>query len=302
MELVIIFIIIFIIYGAGWIWQTINDILRDINRSNWDSRVYGQVSSPRSLKKTLGGQDLAELKRTYARFSEAREGQMHDRAPFESPKVSFVHRTSRVLLSIYESSDDPSQFYTQLTYTIAPGWPYRVEIFPQRFNEQDVRYLNVDDIMIGDGDFDPRFVVKANDAGFIKEFLDPASRQAVDELRQMLGNDRILVSINSSRLMVRKLGVIANGDQLERFGHLAGGLYDRIIHFWERANGIEIIEAPADDGTRDPHCQVCGFDLPADNRVYCKRCRTPHHPDCWTFNDGCSTYACGEKKFVKKYA
>src|SRR5262245_1371408 len=106
MELVIIFIIIFIIYGAGWIWQTVNDILRDINRSNWDSRVYGQVTSSRSLKKTLGGADLAELRKTYGRFADARDGQMHDRAPFESPKVSYVFKTSRVLLSIYESSDE----------------------------------------------------------------------------------------------------------------------------------------------------------------------------------------------------
>jgi len=300
MELVIIFIIIFIIYGAGWIWQTVNDILRDINRSNWDSRVYGQVTSSRNLKKTLGGADLAELRRMYGRFAEARDGQVHDRAPFESPKVSFVHKTSRVLLSIYESSDDQPQFYTQLTYTIAPGWPYRVEVFPQRFNEQDVRYLNVDDIMIGDAEFDPRFVVKSNDPAFIKDFLDVPTRRAIEELRGLLSNDKVLVSINSSRLMVRKQSVVANEDQLARFADLCNQLYDRIIHFWERANGIEIIEAPPDDD-RLPNCQICGVDIQEDNRVFCRRCKTPHHADCWSFNDGCSTYACGEKRFVKKY-
>ncbi|MBI2933806.1 MAG: hypothetical protein HYY16_19355 [Planctomycetes bacterium] len=300
MELVIIFIIIFIIYGAGWIWQTINDILRDINRSNWDSRVYGQVTSSRSLKKTLGGQDLAELRKAYARFAENSDGQTHDRSPFESPKVSYVYKTSRVLLSIYESNDERPHFYTQLTFTIASGWPHRVEIFPQRFNEHDVRYLNVDDLEIGEPEFDRRFVIKANDAGFVKEFLDAPTRWAVDELRNMAGNDRILLSINSSRLMVRKQSVIARLDQLERFAQLSGQIYDRIIQFWQRANGIEIIDAPV-DGRQDPHCQVCGTGIPPENCVYCRRCKTPHHPDCWSFNDGCSTYACGEKRFVKKY-
>ncbi len=301
MELVIIFVIIFIIYGAGWIWQTISDILRDINRSNWDARVYGQVATSRSLKKTLGGADLAELRRLYQALAEERDGQMHDRAPFESPKVSYVYKTARVLLSIYESSDDPSQFYTQLTYTIAPGWPYRVEVFPQRFDVQDVRYLNIEDIEIGDAEFDPRFVVKSSDAGFVKEFLDPALRTAIDDLRKILGNDRILISINSSRLMVRKLGVLATREHVASFARLSDAIYERIVHFWQKANGIEIIDSPLSDGGEDPHCQVCGTVIHVEVRVFCRRCKTPHHSDCWSFNDGCSTYACGEKNFVKKY-
>lgn len=42
-------------------------------------------------------------------------------------------------------------------------------------------------------------------------------------------------------------------------------------------------------------CQVCGdgFDLPVRGRVHCARCATAHHADCWAFNRGCSTYACG---------
>src|ERR1051326_3033871 len=121
MELVVIFVIIFVIYGAGWIWQTINDIVRDINRSNWDNRVYGQVASSRSVKRTLGGEDLVKLRQTYQRFGELHDGQLHDRQLFESPKVSFVYHGSRALLSVYESSDPSAQFYTQPTLTIPPA-------------------------------------------------------------------------------------------------------------------------------------------------------------------------------------
>ena len=301
MELVIIFVIIFVIYGAGWIWQTINDIVRDINRTNWDNRIYGQVTSARSLKKTLGGHDLNQLIASWQKIAETRDGQMHDRAPFESPKVSYIFRTSRVLLSIYESGDQPPQFYTQLTYTIAPGWPHRVELFPQRFSEGDTRYLNVEDLQIGDAEFDKRYVLKANDPEFLGKYFDDATKKAVEELRGLLANDKILVSINSSRLLVRKQGIVAGPAELSRFCELSDALYDRILYFWQKAAGIEILEDGPEDPARCPVCQVCGVEIQPDVRVFCRRCKTPHHNDCWSFNDGCATYACGAKQFVKKY-
>jgi hypothetical protein len=302
MELVVIFVIIFVIYGAGWIWQTVSDILRDINRSNWDSRVYGQVASSRSVRKTLGGQDLGRLRQTYGRFAELYDGQSHDRQLFESPKVSFVHLGSRALLSIYESSDSRPQFYTQLTFTIPAGWSHRLEVFPQRYEDSDVRYLNVDDIRVGDEAFDPRYVVKSNDAAFVRRYLDAESRKSVDELRGMLGNDRILVSVNSSRLMVRKQGILSELEDLTLFAELSCKLYDRIALFAQRESGIEILDepAPVEEGKR-PVCQVCGAEISAEVRVFCRRCRTPHHKDCWEFNGRCSTYACGEPRFTAKY-
>ncbi len=301
MELVIIFVIIFVIYGAGWIWQTINDIVRDINRSNWDNRVYGQVASARAVKRMLGGHDLAALVGAWQRFAESREGSLQDRAPFESPKVAYVFRTSRVLVSIYESGDQPPQFYTQVTYTIAPGWPYRVEIFPQRHDTEDTRFLNIEDLEIGDKVFDDRYVLKSNDANFLREYFDEGTKQAVDGLRAALGNDKILISINSSRLMVRKQGIIAPQEELARFVVEADRVYDRLMFFWQRAAGIEIIDDGPEDPSRCPVCPICGVEIPAEGRVFCRRCKTPHHTDCWSFNDGCATYACGEKKFVKKY-
>lgn len=38
-------------------------------------------------------------------------------------------------------------------------------------------------------------------------------------------------------------------------------------------------------------CQVCGEALEAP-MVWCARCDTPHHRDCWEWNGGCSTYGC----------
>src|SRR5688500_18664108 len=238
MELLVIFVIIFIIYGAGWIWQTVNDILRDANRVQWDA-ASGNASRPARV--LLGGHDLAELGRAYQRFAEVRNGELHNRQLFQSPKVSFSHHGARALLSVYEPGDSSGVLHTQLTYTVPEGWPYRLEVFPQR-RADDGGSAGPSDIRLGDPEFDPRYTVKSNDERFAREFLDGAARQALEDLRNLLGNDRLLVSMNSSRLMVRKESVIASPDDLAVFADLAGRLHDRIEVFWQRASGIEILE------------------------------------------------------------
>jgi hypothetical protein len=301
-ELVVVFLVVVVIYGAGWIWQTIHDVVRDIRRSDWDSRVYGQTATPRAVRRSLGGHDLAALRDVFRHFAELFDGRLHDRPSLESPKVSFAWKGARALLSIYEATESETRLYTQVTLAVPDGWGHRLEIFPQRLAGEDVRYLNVDDIRIGDAEFDPRYVVKSESADFARSFLDPKARQSVDDLRNLLGNDRILISLNASRLMVRKQDVLSKFEDLAVFAELSGRLFDRVVAFSQRESGIEIDDdAPSASAGEDPVCQVCGSRIPADVRVFCRKCRTPHHKECWEYNGKCSTFGCGEERFALKY-
>ncbi|MBI4859233.1 MAG: peptidylprolyl isomerase [Candidatus Riflebacteria bacterium] len=38
-------------------------------------------------------------------------------------------------------------------------------------------------------------------------------------------------------------------------------------------------------------CQVCGAGIER-TVVFCPRCETPHHEDCWNYNQGCSIFGC----------
>jgi ribosomal protein L40E len=60
-------------------------------------------------------------------------------------------------------------------------------------------------------------------------------------------------------------------------------------------DGIEILEVRVDN---EAVCRVCGTDINGDG-VLCRRCHTPHHHDCWHYVGRCSTYACGERRYVK---
>jgi hypothetical protein len=297
MQLLVIFVIIFVIYGAGWIWQTVNDLIRDSQRNRWDPELHPEARGGRAL---LAGHDLADLCRSWQSFAEERGGELHARQLFQSPKVSFIHHGARALLSIYKSGDDALAPQTQLTYTVPEGWPYRLEVRPQ-VRTDDGEDSGLLDIRLEDPEFDPRYVVTAFDPKFAREFLDGAARQTVEELRRLTGNDHVLLSLNSSRLMIRKEGVIAQAEDLDALADLAGRLHDRIDLFWQRSSGIEILEETAPTGpAADAICQICGSKIEADVRVVCRRCSTPHHKDCWEFNGRCSTYACGEKRFASK--
>jgi hypothetical protein len=300
-ELVVVFLVLVVVYGAGWVWQTVNDVLRDIRRSDWDSRVYGQTASPGAVRRSLGGAELARLRDSFRQFAELFDGRAHDRPNLESPKVSYSWKGARALLSVYEASESEPRLYTQVTLAAPEGWTRRLEIFPQRFSGDDVRYLNVDDIRIGVDDFDARYVVKSDEPAFVRAFLDEPTRLAVDDLRNLIGNDRILVSLNGSRLMVRKQQILSRVEDLSVFAELAGRLYDRLVASWQRESGIEILEEAAASPAEDPVCQVCGSRIPAEGRVYCRKCRTPHHQDCWEYNGKCSTFGCGEERFGLRY-
>lgn len=45
-------------------------------------------------------------------------------------------------------------------------------------------------------------------------------------------------------------------------------------------------------------CQVCGEKM-VDRVVYCGKCRTPHHEECWSYIGTCSTYGCREIRFTR---
>ena len=60
--------------------------------------------------------------------------------------------------------------------------------------------------------------------------------------------------------------------------------------------GIEFEDDSQAQPVGSPTCQVCGEEITED-MVVCRRCKTPHHRDCWHYFGRCSTYGCGEERF-----
>lgn len=50
--------------------------------------------------------------------------------------------------------------------------------------------------------------------------------------------------------------------------------------------------------TAEGECQVCGEKMES-RVVFCAKCRTPHHEECWSYVGQCSTFACREIRFTR---
>ena len=62
------------------------------------------------------------------------------------------------------------------------------------------------------------------------------------------------------------------------------------LHEIENSGKIKVLSATVEQGGE---CQVCGTEL-SGIIISCKRCNTPHHEDCWTYMERCSTFGCAE--------
>jgi hypothetical protein len=56
--------------------------------------------------------------------------------------------------------------------------------------------------------------------------------------------------------------------------------------------------APLLVDARAGECQVCGETMES-RVVFCAKCRTPHHEECWSYVGQCSTYGCREIRFTR---
>jgi hypothetical protein len=156
------------------------------------------------------------------------------------------------------------------------------------------KLMGMDDVEIGSPVFDRVYIIKGSSRAALRELLSRPVQEQIDRLRHFRGNDDIYVSIGRGKMLVKKRSLIRQPADLEVFVQLSIGLYDQAVATLER--GIEFVEPGPQAEATEAICQICGEPITSDV-VYCRRCKTPHHRDCWEYYGACSTYGCGGKRF-----
>lgn len=141
-----------------------------------------------------------------------------------------------------------------------------------------------------------RYRVLTNRPSDAKHLLTASVKWQIEQLRQFYPQRGVEVRIQPGRLVVRKHYLFRYASQLERFVQLSLDLYDQLL--LAQSSGVEIVSSSQPAVPHPMVCQVCG-DVIETDLVWCRRCRTPHHRDCWEFTGVCSVYACGETEFVE---
>ncbi len=213
------------------------------------------------------------------------------------PCVRFAYHGVPVLLDSYCTGGENEVYYTQLHI----GWPepqLRMEVFPERFMGTVGKLLGSPDINIGSPAFDRVYIIRGNDPQRITALLTTPVQASIDKLRRFLGDSDIYIGAKAGTLLIKKKSLISSIYKLESFVALGLAFYDEIAGL--RLQGIEILDQRESSFTLDMPdavCQICGEPITSD-AVLCRSCRTPHHRDCWAYCGKCSTYGCGETRFV----
>ena len=210
---------------------------------------------------------------------------------FGRPSVRFRYGQAHVLLNTYKLGG--AQQYTQL-FVNWPDHDLRCEVFSEKTWPRPRALAGVVEFRHGADFFRRGYVVRAGDPREVQALLSESVQWQIEQLRRFLNRDDLYVSIHRGRMMVRKATMIRDTRTLDDFAQLALALFDQAM--LTRMVGIEFVDGDAAQIIQEAICQVCGEDIVTD-MVFCRRCKTPHHQECWQYYGSCTTYGCGETRW-----
>lgn len=151
------------------------------------------------------------------------------------------------------------------------------------------------DSALGDAAFDADYGVQATPADLVRR-LFRAERRAVliGAVRRLEVLGPPFIELEGERLDV---GVRKELSGEAAYLELAGAARDFVSAFGELLPKPSILWGALQSGG-SARCLVCATLLERDV-VRCKKCRTPHHDDCWRYARRCATYGCGERRWVR---
>ncbi len=235
-----------------------------------------------------------ELTGAYQRLASHYRGTCEPGGWLTRPSAHFTHGGSWVRINIYSTGGEDPTYYTQAHFQ----WPeshLRCEVYPEGMWSRVGKLMGMEDIEIGSPEFDRAYIIKGSDPATLRNLLTPPVQWQIDSLRRFLGNGDIYVSLSGGTLLVKKLSLMKRFDQLQHFVQLAIELYDQAVLTLEQ--GIEFVERTQPPKAAEVICQICGEPITSEV-VFCRRCKTPHHRDCWEYYGACSTYGCRETRYL----
>jgi hypothetical protein len=170
----------------------------------------------------------------------------------------------------------------------------RCEILPRTRGSVPTAHWGWSEIATGDREFDRRYLVRGRDAEEIRELFREGVRWNVERLRSLFNDDSVYILIQRARILIQKPRPLRRYEELHDFTRYAFELFDQVM--LTRANGIEFLAEDEVQPLGEVTCKVCGERI-VDEMVFCRRCKTPHHADCWHFAGACSVYGCGETQY-----
>jgi len=177
--------------------------------------------------------------------------------------------------------------------------PGTLHILPQNLRVAFLQLFGSQDLIVGNRDFDLKYVVRANPRSLVQILFAPDRRdrliRSIDRLTD-LGAPTI--DLNFHTLVIRARQNLADVYAVMSVVETAEEILEYLAVLPQESSlaedGVQIEEVRS---SKTGECPVCGTFMEKD-QVRCELCRTPHHSECWAYMGRCSTYACAGKRSV----
>jgi hypothetical protein len=176
-------------------------------------------------------------------------------------------------------------------------WPdqqFSCEVLPSNASEGAARIRHVQDFATGNDSFDRRFRVRVRDERAAPGFFREGVLWQIERLASLSALRPVYILVRGGNILIQTPCRGCRPEELQAFVDRAFEFYDQVM--LTRAEGIEFVADDEAQPLAHVTCQVCGEAIARD-MVFCRRCKTPHHADCWHFIGTCSVYGCGERAY-----
>jgi len=232
-------------------------------------------------------------RRSYQRLAKRYAGNYVAGGLFARPAVRMRYGDTRSVLSEATSRSRYDGKCTQIQIE----WPdYRLvcEVLPLTADARPAT-RGLQEYTTADPTFNRRYLVCGNAEEDVHQLLSDGVRWQIDRLYAMNDDSELYLQFRRGNILIQKPRLIRHFDELEELVQLSLDLYDQVM--LTRAEGIEFVAGDEAQTLHDVVCKVCGETIQGD-LVYCRRCKTPHHGECWRYIGACSVYGCLETAYL----
>lgn len=182
-------------------------------------------------------------------------------------------------------------------------WPdtlFTAEMFSRGAQTHPMAARTLNRVETIDTDFDARMTVFGTNQVEANRLLSDGVRWQIIRLMELVRDQDLYISIGGGHITIHTPKLLRSFEALKIFIEQGVALYDQAMI--TRAVGISFIENGEATTLEHVICKICGEEIAGHEMVYCQRCKTPHHGDCWQYAGACSVYGCLEKNFRRPQA
>ena len=213
---------------------------------------------------------------------------------FRNPSLRMRYGPTHARLAVYRYGGSSGPWCIEMVVHLPEPIQTRCEIALRTHRTLARSHYGLSEIELDWSDFRYNWQVFTDDGDSAALLISRAVRVQIDQLWKFPFRSEISVSLFPNWLIVRKIWDSNRPVELESFTEMSLSLFDQLQ--LARSAGIEFVEGAGPLIIEDAHCRICG-DAMVRDIVLCRRCKTPHHRDCWEYAGSCSTYGCKETEY-----